>query len=255
MRMVIITIIKSIKIHYSIYFVLFFSIVIGLYQEFFIVLFSFLFHELGHLLFLYIFKYKINKITIYPFGGVIDFNNKPDFLYRYFLISIGGLLFNFLLIVFGYLFDLKLLVNINILFVILNLIPIYPLDGSKILLSFLKMFFPYHFCKKIIYYLSIIFSFCVFVFILRIYRAYILFLFLFLFVSINYLAIKSYSLEYNNFLLQRHLYPNKSLKNKVVKFFENPVLFLFYGKNMIFDFEEFMLCEEDVLNKYFKNKK
>ena len=101
---------------------MFFSIVLGFSKEFIIVLLSFLFHELGHFLFLYLFKYKIKSISVYPFGGVIDYLNKPDFLYRYFFISVGGILVNSILFIFGCIFKLDILMDVNLLFILINLI-------------------------------------------------------------------------------------------------------------------------------------
>ena len=161
---------------------MFFSIVLGFSKEFIIVLLSFLFHELGHFLFLYLFKYKIKSISVYPFGGVIDYLNKPDFLYRYFFISVGGILVNSILFIFGCIFKLDILMDVNLLFILINLIPIHPLDGSKILLFALKLLVPYYYCKRLIYFISITLTFASFFVIFCFYSGHILILFLCMFL-------------------------------------------------------------------------
>ena len=229
-------------------------IVMGLFKEFSVVFISFTLHEVGHLFFLKLFNYKINKITIYPFGGVIDFINKPDFLYRYFFISIGGILVNFILLVFGYIFNLPLLIKINIIFIFFNLIPIYPLDGAKVLLCFMKFISPYYFAKKIIYYISLFLSLVFFIFLFLNLNAYIFLFFLLIFCYLNYYGITKFHLEYNNFLLSRHINQNNKLKSKKIDKFNDPIKSIYYGYNMLFDFDGFILKEEEVLNKFFKNK-
>jgi hypothetical protein len=61
-------------------------------------------------------------------------------------------------------------------------------------------------------------------------------------------------LEYNNFLLSRHINQNNKLKSKKIDKFNDPIKSIYYGYNMLFDFDGFILKEEEVLNKFFKNK-
>ncbi len=91
-------------------------------------------HELGHILLGIYFKWKINKIIILPFGCLtkfdIDINTK---LIEEFIVSISGIIFQYIFYIlvrnnFSYHF-----VYINYFIIIFNLIPIIPLDGSKIL--------------------------------------------------------------------------------------------------------------------------
>ena len=91
-----ITIMKKYSINYTFVVLMLFAILLGLAKEFFLILFCLILHETGHLIFIKLFKYKINKITLYPFGGVIIYENKNDFIFKSVLICLGGILCNFL---------------------------------------------------------------------------------------------------------------------------------------------------------------
>lgn len=255
MRWVIITITKNIRIHYSFFIILFFSIVTGLYLEFFIVFLSFLLHELGHLFFIKLFNYEVKKVTIFPFGGVIDYKFKSDFLYRYFLISIGGIIVNLIIYMVSFFLNFTLIKEVNLLFVLINLIPIFPLDGAKILLFGMKIIFPYYYAKKFIYVFSILSSLVIFIILYFKFSALILFVFLCLFIKENIFGYKNFKIEYSQFLLSRSMYKNPSLKKKKILKFTNPLNSLFYGYNMIFDFGSFELDEEEMFKKYTKKER
>lgn len=94
-----------------------------------------LIHELGHILMSLVFKWNINKIIILPFGGLTKYDqliNTP--IIEEFLVSISGLLMQafFYIIIKGYI-DYKYFYLIHYFIIIFNLLPIYPLDGAKIL--------------------------------------------------------------------------------------------------------------------------
>lgn len=92
-------------------------------------------HELGHVLVSLCFKWNIEKIIVLPFGGLTKFNeiiNRP--LIEEFLIAIAGIVFQMVFfILIKEKIDYKYFSIINYFILIFNLIPIYPLDGSKIL--------------------------------------------------------------------------------------------------------------------------
>lgn len=92
-------------------------------------------HELGHVLVSICFKWNIEKIIVLPFGGLTKFNeiiNRP--LIEEFLITIAGIVFQMVFfILIKNKIDYKYFGIINYFILIFNLIPIYPLDGSKIL--------------------------------------------------------------------------------------------------------------------------
>ncbi|MEG1526118.1 MAG: site-2 protease family protein [Erysipelotrichaceae bacterium] len=143
-----------------------------------IVLFIFLmlaFHEAAHLIIAHYFKYEISSIMIYPFGiGAqierIGWGN----VYHEGAILISGPLMHlifpcfFLLLkqmnlisnnFFDYLF------NLNLSIMVFNLLPIYPLDGGRILSSFLHLLFPFKIAQNLTFAfssLAICFFYCFF---------------------------------------------------------------------------------------------
>lgn len=107
-------------------------------------------HELGHFLCALLFKAEIDKIYIYPFGGIAKFHlNLNESLYKELFILLMGPFFQilcyFILIHISYLnsyADLIRIYHYTILF--FNLLPIYPLDGGKLL----NIFFSFQFSFK-----------------------------------------------------------------------------------------------------------
>lgn len=174
-------------------------------------------HELGHILVSLCFKWNIEKIIILPFGGLTKYNEFINrSLIEEFLISISGILFQlvFFILIKKYV-DYKYFIFINYFIIIFNLIPIYPLDGSKILNVFFNILFNY----KLSILLTVIISY-----ILIIILAYLFFnknklislVLMFLFLEVNKLY-KNRNLLFNKFLLERYLGEYKFNKEKIIK--------------------------------------
>ena len=163
-------------------------------------------HELGHIIVIKLLKYKINKIIILPFGGIIETNiNLNIKSIHLFLISISGILMQlllFLIIKNNYTYTYQIFYNLNLSLIIYNLLPIIPNDGSKILLSINESIFKYRITNII----SIIISF-IFIYIFYI-KTQNTVIFIVLFI-INIKNILNYKYIYNKFLLERYLYKHK----------------------------------------------
>ena len=109
-----------------------------------LMIFAFL-HECGHLIAGIIFGFKPNSIAITPFGLCIkfgiycgDYNKKigkgNSLNIKKIIIAIAGPLTNIILMIIASIFVQKqLIVYANLLIAIFNLLPIYPLDGGRIL--------------------------------------------------------------------------------------------------------------------------
>jgi stage IV sporulation protein FB len=247
---------KKFRIHYSFFILILFSFFLGLIKEMLLIIFVLMIHEVGHLLFIILFKNSISNIIIYPFGGVINYELKNDYIYKELLITLGGVLFNLIFYIFFKLLKLELLSNINFVFLIVNLIPIHPLDGSRILTLILSINFPYYLSKIICFIISMCFSLVLLIYIILNQSGfYYMFLILFL-IRINIFSIIKINKEYHMFLLLKYLKPNIRLKDKMTTLFTyNPIKNIFYGKNTIFNFKTFVVKEEVVLRKYFKKEK
>lgn len=146
----------KIKLHYSLAFVLLLCFFTRLFIEFSIFMIIIIFHEIGHILMALLFKQKVSQITITALGGVVDINFARLFVFKEFLINIAGIFINFiLLILFKYLIIFpysELIINYNILLIVFNLLPIYPLDGYRLINNITRMFFrPYRQFKVVIF--------------------------------------------------------------------------------------------------------
>ena len=210
------------KINFITYFIILSAFLCGYFNYVIIITSIILFHDLGHILFMKLYKIKVQKIEILPFGSIIlsdiNYNLKSTHML---LISLAGILFQLILyIVFYYLFYFGFINNIsydiflffNKTLIIFNLLPIIPLDGSKILISLLEMLVSFKLALKITNIISL-FTIIIFIafnninFNLILLSVYLLFK--------TYVEIKEHKLIYNKFLLERyiHKYNYKKIKN------------------------------------------
>lgn len=168
-----------------------------------------LFHELGHIFFIKLFKYKIINVTLYPFGGITKVDkdiNTP--LNKELLIACGGIIFQLILFIIIYFVPInvitkELLYKYNMSILLFNMLPIIPLDGSIIINALLNKIFSY----KVSYYLYIIISIIFSIFYLLFNYWYSLnnYLIVSLFIIKTYYAIKNYKYLKTRFLLERYL--------------------------------------------------
>lgn len=115
-----------------------------------------LIHELGHVLVARILENKLLKFKIMPFGfsiflqtNIEDYNKKIKkgnmYVLKNLIISIAGPITNIIIFLVTFFLPIELMLKekiiyINAIIAIFNLIPMYPLDGSKILQNALKLF-------------------------------------------------------------------------------------------------------------------
>ena len=236
------------KIHPLTYIVCLIFIFLGyfnLYLCFFIVL---IVHESGHILFSLIFKWKIKQIIFMPLGLLLKFEdnlNKP--LIEEFIISIMGIIFQLVFILFIHNNKIIIVSNIILLF---NIIPVYPLDGSKILNILLNKITNF----KNSYFLTLIVSFFTIIIILFIS---IIKLSLISIISMLPLLKNIIDLFYERnklfikFLLERYLY-NFNYKKSITIYSINDMKRDYYH---YFYINNNKYSEKEMLNSYFNYKK
>lgn len=113
---------------------------------------SILLHELGHAVVARYYNIPISQITLFIFGGVAELKDEPSTPKVEFLVAIAGPIVSIIIAICMYLlthigeqFGWPLVVTgvtaylamINLVVVIFNLIPAFPLDGGRILRSIL----------------------------------------------------------------------------------------------------------------------
>ena len=128
-----------------------------------------LIHELGHLVVGTLLGFRAEAMRIMPLGFCIEFKldvenynrkiKKSNILaLKKILISFAGPLVNFLIVIVGILYKLESnMIYSNLLIMLFNLIPIYPLDGGRILKNTFKIFFGNKKASKYINLISNIF--------------------------------------------------------------------------------------------------
>ncbi|MGE6259562.1 M50 family metallopeptidase [Heyndrickxia sporothermodurans] len=134
---------RKIHIHPLFWIVVGIAILTARFQEL-LVLFSIIFiHEMGHGVVAHFFSWRIKKISILPFGGVAEMDehgNRP--LKEELLIIAAGpfqhlwmaiLMFSLLKMNVLTQDFFNLFMGYNVMILVFNLLPIWPLDGGKIL--------------------------------------------------------------------------------------------------------------------------
>ena len=212
------------KIHPFTYFICLTILLSGYFNYFLIISIILIIHDLGHIMLIKLFKYKIKEVEILPFGSHINTNISPNSkTLELFFISLAGIVFQLLL--FPLIYSLNgviinhisynIFLKYNRLLIIFNLLPIIPLDGSKILQSILENFFSY---KKVLVIINIISIIGIIIFII-----YQTLYSLNAYLILGFLGYKTYELIkntgylFNQFILSRYLDVRKNRKVKYVK--------------------------------------
>lgn len=203
-------ILKKFKFDNSTYLFILLYFICGFIKNIMIIYLIVIIHELGHFFIAKLCNYKINKVTIYPFGGITETEtliNSP--LKKDFFVFNGGFIFQlalFFLILVFYKNNLisnsfyNLFIKYNKFIFLFNLIPIIPLDGYLILNNLLNNVLSYYKSLQISFVISII-SLCLFLYFYK--ENYVIIGFL-VYNSIIYL--KNIKIFYKRFILERYLY-------------------------------------------------
>ena len=233
------------KIHPLTYITALIFILVGyfkFYLSFMLILFI---HELGHVTLSLIFKWHIKSIILFPLGILLKFEdslNKP--LIEEFIISISGIIFQLIFISFIHNYYLVISSNIILIF---NILPIYPLDGAKVINIILNKITNF----KTSYFLTLQISFITIIILisLSIINKSLMFLISFIPLLINLIElITNRNNVFIKFLLERYLY---SIKFKKYKYINNI-------KYMKRDYKHYIITENNVesekvfLKKIFK---
>lgn len=213
-------------------------ILTGYLKYFVLIMFIILIHELGHILVSQVFKWKIDKIIILPFGGLIIFDEKVDNnLKEEFLITLSGPI---LQLIITLIINNQLLNNISYSLLAFNLLPIVPLDGSKILNIFLNKFI----CFRISYYILLVISIFFIIYIFK-FNLIVMLVIICLIKEIVLSFIK-YKYIYNKFILEKYLYKIKYKKIRKINSINN----LYRNTNHLIKYKNKYYLEEEYIKNH-----
>lgn len=250
--MIIKNLLNKIYIHPSCYLFLLLAVLSSNFISSFFACLLLIIHELGHFLTAIIFKWPTDKIIFYPFGAISKFYHEINCpLSEEMIVLVMGPIvqivfyifisnFNF----FGNYYELFTYIHYSIL--IFNLLPIYPLDGGRILQCLISYFTSYNLSFKIIFLLSYIFIIVFFILFLINPGINLLFIIVFLFLKllIEYKNIKFY---FERFLLERYLYNYKFRKSTIVN---STLDFKRNYKHLVMDNKKYFFEKEYLSKKY-----
>ena len=242
----------KIEIHKSCYIIIILSILSANFLFIIITSYLLLIHECGHFFTATFFKWSTEKIHFYPFGGISKFSHDLNCPLKEELIvllmgPIMQILAYFLIIKIPYFYNYHFLITMihyNIL--LFNLLPIYSLDGGRILQCLICYLTSYNLSFKLIYLISYL-TLSIFI-IFFIYNPSLNLLIIIILLLIKLL------LEYKNvkyylerFILERYLHKYHFKKSKIVR---NEHLFKRDYHHLIKDNNKYLLEEEYLNNKY-----
>ena len=246
---------KIFKIHPIYYLTAIITIITGNFKDFTLITLIIIIHELGHISAAIYYKWNIEKIIILPFGGITIFNeylNRP--IKEELIIALAGPIYQ---IIFYYLvsfLNLKtsLFSSYHYTLLLFNLLPLIPLDGSKIFGLLLEKYLPY----KLANFLTIIISFLIVTILslIMIINKNLLMIIILFFILIKLITqTKQYKYIFNKFLFERYLYNFNFKKRKKINGLKlNKII---RDKTHIFYYNNIYKTEKEVLKKLFdKNK-
>lgn len=248
---------NKIKFHYTYYVIGISFALTGQFLNLLIFTSLVIIHELGHYFSCLLCKVNVDKMIIYPYGGITKIDDVIDIeFYKELFISISGIVMQIIYFLIIYLlhknylirdYTYNLFCNYHYSILIFNLIPIYPLDGSKILNIVINKIFNFRISNFLLVIISII-NMIIMLFLYNINYSYVMIIG----VLINYLYnyIKNIGYLYNRFLLEKYLYKKYYNNMKIIKDYNR----MFRNSNHIIKSNDKYMKEEDFLVKMFDLK-
>lgn len=219
----------------------------GNFKTFTLFILLIIFHELGHILSSFYYHWNIEKILLLPFGGITIFKeNINRSLKEEFVICICGPLFQmiFYLLARNYL-DVS---NIHYNLLIFNLLPIVPLDGSKLLNIILNKLFSFKKSLNLTNLISVINILLIIYLLITNNNLLLVLIVLFLiFKVVN--EIKNIKYIFNRFILERYYKQFKYKKIKKIK--GNDLTKMFLECNHLFYIDNKYHTEREIIKKRF----
>ena len=225
-----------------------------MFKEFSMIFLIIIIHELGHLMAAKYYKWNFDKIAIYPFGGCLKFDEKVNrSLKEELFILISGPLFQIGLFFIISFFQTRGLMTYRnfIIFktyhytlLIFNLLPIYPLDGGRILNIIVNFIMPYKKGNRLV----VIISFVIIIIMMFFYKNMNFTLMGILLTSELFLYLKRQNYLYNRMLLERYM---DNLYFKKLKKINNKDS-MYKGRRHLILFNNKYITEREYLKERFR---
>lgn len=190
----------------------------GQFKDFVIFISIISFHELGHIIAGIYYHWRIDKIILLPFGALTIFKehiNKP--LKEELIITLMGPIFQILYSILNIWYSSTTFMEYHYALLIFNLLPITPLDGSKlwnIIWNYHTNFWTSY--KSTIFISSILLGFLTII--LCVYEKSLIYFLILLFLIIKVRKENKEIFQvFSKFLLERLLYPFSFQKTKIIK--------------------------------------
>lgn len=245
-------IISKIRIHPFTYLVILLCMFSGKFHDFTMLSILFVIHELGHILTSMYFKWQIDKILFLPFGGITIFKenlNRP--IKEEFLILIMGPLFQILGYLFFQRFFSSIFLSYHLFFLIFNLLPLIPLDGSKLLELGLQYFYSFKKSHLGMIYSSYSLLFLLLLWMFKIHNFMFIVVFFFLLIK-GIEERRKHQLLCERFLLERYLKNFNFTKNCILK--SNDLYQMKRDYKHLFYSNNYYYIEKELLKKKFQNR-
>ena len=216
-----------------------------------------LMHELGHFISAKILNFNVDKIIIYPFGGITKLNyiiNRD--IREELLVATSGVIMQYIFylliiylykmgIIIEYTFNLYTIYNNYMIY--FNLLPIYPLDGGKILNLILSIYFPYNKANIFTIYISLFVILGIFF--LSIYNySYSNIMIMIILLTYLYKFFMERKYLYSRLLLERYLYNIEYNSIKVIRNIKN----IYKNRTHIININNIYIKEKKYLSILFK---
>lgn len=173
-------------------------------------------HELGHCISAKLFNVEVDKIYIFPLGGITKLNMELNInpIKEFFILIAGPIFQNIAYLLLVLLFNKDLVLKYHIGIILFNLLPIYPLDGGKIIELFFEKYIPYKKALKLSAFVSYLFIIILFIKSNNIKLNVLVTITLLLLLVLK--EHKKINYKYNKFKLERYLNNYKFKKSRII---------------------------------------
>lgn len=129
------------------------SILTGHFREIILLFLVVFVHEMGHYIGAHLFQWRVKKIELFPFGGVAEVEEHGNRPFREeIIVTLLGPLQHVWMVAAAYLIyhlgwweleGYKWFVKMNISLLVFNMLPVWPLDGGKLVFTAASSIFPF----------------------------------------------------------------------------------------------------------------